>query len=119
MSMHDRAAQFAPFAALTGHAAAIAETARLTDEKIELDEYEAAVLDAQLQMIREHSSEHPTVTITYFRPDDKKSGGAYLVKTGAVKKIDEYERKLLFADNEAVPIVDIVEIQSSRESRDT
>lgn len=111
MSMHDRAAQFAPFAALTGYGDAVAETARLTDERIELDEYEVAALDAQLQLIRENIAAHPVVTVTYFRPDDKKPGGAYLTKTGTVKKLDDYEKKLIFADGSSVPFFDILAIQ--------
>lgn len=118
MSMRDRAAQFAPFAALTGHAAAIAETARLTEDKIELDEYEIAALDTQLQLIYEHISEHPVISVTYFRPDNKKSGGAYLTKIGEVKKLDDYEKKLIFEDGVCVSIPDIIEIQEANHESD-
>lgn len=78
MPISDRAAQFSPFAALTGHEAAVKETARLTDQKIELDESKKAILDAKLQMIVEQIKSQPIVTITYFVPDEKKAGGAYL-----------------------------------------
>lgn len=112
MSVHDRAAQFAPFAALTGHKAVIAETARLTDIRMELDEYEIAALDGRLQLIQEHISERPIITVTYFCPDDKKSGGTYRDKTGAVKKIDDFGKQIIFLDGAMVPIPDIVGIQS-------
>ncbi len=120
MSMHDRAAQFAPFAALTGHDAAVAETARLTDRRMELDENELQHLDEQLSLMKafmERSGEdaegehmvksdgrtkimceknrQPYVSITYFIPDKYKEGGAYVTETGRLKKIDEYERVLL------------------------
>lgn len=110
MSMHDRAAQFAPFAALTGYEDAVAETARLTDERIELDEYEIAALDMLLQRIRENIAAHPVAAVTYFRPDKKKSGGAYLTKTGAVKKLDDFEKKLIFEDGAIISIPEIIEI---------
>jgi len=120
MSMHDRAAQFAPFAALTGHAAAIAETVRLTDKKIELDEYAIAALDNRLKQIRKELSSHPVVSLTYFCPDDKKSGGAYLTKTGVVKNIDDFEKTIVFADGTRIPVADIIEIEySSQQVRDT
>ena len=90
MSLRDRAAQFSPFAALTGHSDAIDEAARLTDRRIELDESQIAELDGKLQIIAERIGEHPTVAVTWFRPDEKKAGGAYVEKTGAVKKIDGY-----------------------------
>lgn len=91
MSLHDRAAQFSPFAALTGYDAAIEETQRLTDEEIILDETAVAKINEQLSEIALHLSEKWQVTITYFQPDARKSGGAYLTDTGAVKKIDEVE----------------------------
>ena len=98
MPLMDRAAQFSPFAALTGHAAAIQETARVTEEWLELDENEKAVLDERLQLLREKLSLRPEVIITYFEPDTKKSGGAYLTVTGRVKKIDGYGRRVILED---------------------
>ena len=95
MPAADRAAQFSPFAALTGHEAAIRETARLTDERAELDENAKAVLDEKLRMIQEMLPAHPEITVTYFQPDAKKSGGAYVSVTGRVKKLDLY-RQCLF-----------------------
>ena len=88
MSLYDRAAQFSPFAALTGHSAAIAETGRLTDQRMELDEYEMARVDAELQRLQELLPGRPTASITYFVPDERKNGGSYQTVTGEVKRID-------------------------------
>ena len=112
MSLHDRAAQFSPFAALTGHKAAINETARLTDEKQILSEDVIAKLNEQLNLIKENISSNPIVTITYFVPDDRKSGGAYISNTGVVKKIDEYNHTVVLTDKTVIPIEQISEIQS-------
>lgn len=110
MSAYDRAAQFSPFAALTGYEDAVAETARLTDKKVELDEYSKAYLSERLNMIQDTLNEQPEVSITYFQPDKKKSGGAYVAVIGYVKKIDEYERTLVMRDAAKIPIDDIFEI---------
>lgn len=112
MPLIDRAAQFSPFAALTGHDAAIKETARLTDRKIELDEYEIAALDEKLQMIKiqldvKKSSE---ITVTYFQPDMRKEGGEYVNVTGNVKKMDEYDKCLIMNDGTRILIEDIIDI---------
>ena len=112
MSLHDRAAQFSPFAALTGHKAALNETARLTDEKQILSEDVIAKLNEQLNLIKENIGTNQTVTITYFVPDDKKSGGAYISNTGVVKKIDEYNRTVIMTDKTVIPIEQISEMQS-------
>lgn len=112
MSVSARAAQFAPFAALTGYGAAVDETARLTDDRIVLDENAKAMLDGKLQIIAEHIAEHPEVTITYFEPDKKKSGGAYVSVTGQVKEIDEYERVVKLCDGVKIPIEQIFGITS-------
>lgn len=112
MSLHDRAAQFSPFAALTGHKAAINETARLTDEKQILSEDVIAKLNEQLNLIKENIGTNQTVTITYFVPNDKKSGGAYISNTGVVKKIDEYNRTVIMTDKTVIPIEQISEMQS-------
>ena len=111
MSQKDRAAQFAPFAALTGHDAAIKETARLTDKRLELSDEVIMKLNDQLNMIRDNIGTEQEVSITYFVPDDKKSGGAYLTHSGIVKKIDEFERKLIMQDETVIPIEQISEIQ--------
>ena len=112
MSVSARAAQFAPFAALTGYGAAVDETARLTDDMIVLDENAKAMLDGKLQIIAEHIGGHPEVTITYFEPDKKKSGGAYRSVTGQVKEIDEYERIVRLCDGMKIPIEQIYGIVS-------
>lgn len=104
MSNFDRAAQFSPFAALTGYDAVIAETGRLTDTQIELDEGGKALLDEKLQTIREHLAEHPAVKLTVFCPDSRKSGGAYEEITGQVKKIDPVARILVLTGGEVIPI---------------
>ena len=112
MSLHDRAAQFSPFAALTGHKAAINETARLTDEKQILSEDVIAKLNEQLNLIKENIRTNPIVTITYFVPDDRKSGGAYISNTGVVKKINEYNHTVVLTDKTVIPIEQISEMQS-------
>lgn len=110
MPMSDRAAQFAPFAALTGYDDAVKETGRLTDDKIELEESSLNELNAKIQLLRENLADAPEVTFTYFRPDDRKDGGAYLTITGTVKKLDDYERLLVLQDGTKVPIDDILDI---------
>ncbi len=104
MSNFDRAAQFSPFAALTGYDAVIAETGRLTDTQIELDEGGKALLDEKLQTIREHLAQQPKVKLTVFCPDSRKSGGAYETVTGNVKKIDPVARILVLTGGEVIPI---------------
>ena len=96
MSNMNRAAQFAPFAALTGYEESIEETARLTDRRIELSEYEIEELNAKLNFIQKHIKERPEVTITYFQPDERKEGGAYITVTGRVRRIDEENGVLVF-----------------------
>lgn len=110
MSMQDRAAQFSPFAALTGYDAAIKETGRLTDAKIELDDEELNNLNMKFQLLVEHLQDHPEVSITYFKPDERKAGGAYVTATGAVKKIDEYERIILMQGGEKIPMNEVIEL---------
>lgn len=112
MSIHDRAAQFSPFAALSGHAAAIAETARLTDRKLELDEDTKAELDRRQAILLEHISERPEITVTWFRPDERKEGGAYITTTGRLKKLDEAERILILADDTRIPLEAVVSLES-------
>lgn len=110
MPMSDRAAQFAPFAALTGYDDAVKETGRLTDDKIELEESSLNEVNAKIQLLREKLADAPEVTFTYFRPDDRKDGGAYLTITGTVKKLDDYERQIVLQDGTKVPIDDILDI---------
>ena len=110
MSRHDRAAQFAPFAALTGYEAVVKEAARLTDERPALTEDEVAELDARLRLAMELDAE---VTVTWFRPDTKKSGGSYVSSTGYVKKADELKRAIIMQDGSEVPIDGISAIQSA------
>lgn len=112
MPLMDRAAQFAPFAALTGYKDAVKETARLTDKRKELEEDEKAMLSEKLNLVAERMEECPKITITYFRSDGKKEGGAYLTVTGYVKRIDEYERKVCFTDGTKISIEEIFKIES-------
>ncbi len=112
MSMLDRATQFSPFAALTGYDDAIKETGRLTDEKIEMDEDRKAALDMKQAYLIEMIDEQPEISITYFLPDAKKSGGAYVTVTGNLKRFDEYERLLILTDGKKIPMDDIADIES-------
>ena len=113
MAALGRAAQFAPFAALNGYEGTIQETARLTDAKAELDEDKIAALDMKLRFLADHLSECPEVSITYFRADGKKEGGAYKKVTGTVKKIDAFEKAVIMTDTTAIQITDIFEITGS------
>lgn len=100
----NRAAQFSPFAALTGHEDAIRETARLTDSFVELEEDQKNQLDEQLQLIKENLVQEPECEITYFQPDTKKNGGAYVTVCGRIKNIDQYGRQIIFTDGTALPL---------------
>ncbi|MCM1137112.1 MAG: hypothetical protein NC221_06090 [Duncaniella sp.] len=110
MSMESRAAQFAPFAALTGHGDAINETARLTSERIELSPDEQRELSMQLNFLIENMSLHPMVTFTLFQADPLKSGGKYVRITGVIKKYVEYDNIVVLLDNQTIRIADIVAI---------
>lgn len=110
MSIYMRAAQFAPFAALTGHESAIMETARITDSQIELDEEEKRVLDTKLNLLREHINEQPQISVTYFMPDERKSGGCYQTYTGRLRIIDDYEHKLVMMDEKEIILSSILKI---------
>ena len=112
MSMEDRAAQFSPFAALTGYDEAILETGRLTEEKLELGEEAQAILDRKQRYLAEIIDTKPAVTVTYFVPDEKKSGGAYATVTGFLKRIDEYERELVLTDGRRIPLDTIFDVES-------
>jgi hypothetical protein len=110
MSVLDRAAQFSPFAALTGFAGEIKETARLTDQRIELDEAAKAILDEKLRIVKEQLSSQQEIELVFFRPDRLKEGGVYICVGGTVKKIDEYERVVVMQDGTRIPIGEIVDI---------
>lgn len=114
MPLPNRAAQFAPFAALSGHDEAIKETARLTDSWAELDEEQKEKLDKQLQMLlaemRKAPARMPEITVTYFQPDARKDGGSYLSLSGSIKRIDE-RRQILFTDGTALPMDNIISIE--------
>ena len=107
MPISDRAA----FAALTGHGDAIRETARLTEQKMELDEDAKAELDRRQAVLLEHVKEQPEITVTWFCPDEKKSGGAYVVTTGRLKKVDETAGTLKLADGMTISLDEIVDLQ--------
>ena len=111
MSIHDRAAQFSPFAALTGHSAAIAETGRLTDQRVEMDEYEMARVDAELQRLQELLPGGPTASITYFVQDERKNGGSYQTVTRSVKRIDAVSGMIQMTDRQLIPIADVFSIE--------
>ena len=113
MSMADRAAQFSPFAALAGHGAAIRETARLTDQRMELTEEEKAVLDEKLCLLNDTGGE---AVFTYFLPDETKSGGAYVTAAGRVKKLDPLGRRVILTGGAVIPVEDILEIEGKSEA---
>lgn len=107
----NRAASFAPFAALTGYDDAVRETARLTSERIELDEGTKEILNNKLRIALDKAGEQPEISITYFLPDKKKSGGAYVTVKAVIRRIDEFERLVIFTDKSSIPIDDIYEIE--------
>ena len=107
----NRAASFAPFAALTGYDDAVRETARLTSERIELDEGTKEILNNKLRIALDKAGERPEISITYFLPDKKKSGGTYVTVKAVIKRIDEFERLVIFTDKSSIPIDDIYEIE--------
>jgi len=110
MSAINRAAQFSPFAALTGHGAAVKETARLTDKRIELDESIKDELSHRMQIVSDSIKEQPEISITYFKPDERKNGGEYITAISSVKKIDEHGRVVAMNDCTIIPIDDIINI---------
>lgn len=110
MPMSDRAAQFAPFAALTGYDSAIRETGRLTDERIELDEEALTALNLRYRLLMDALGKEPEVEITFFKPDERKSGGEYVTVIGAVKNIDDFERLITMQDGMKIPMNDVLSI---------
>ena len=110
MSMSDRAAQFSPFAALTGYDSAIKETGRHTDDRIELDEDTLTVLNLKLQMLMEHPNDEHEVSFTVFKPDTRKKGGEYLTVTGIVKKIDDFERLIILRDGTKIRMDNVLNV---------
>lgn len=110
MPMEMRAAQFAPFSALTGYDAVINETARLTDQQVELEDYDNERLNRKYAELIENISEHPVITVSYFKPDKRKGGGAYVSKTGHIKKVDTYEQLMIMEDGTSIPLAAIVDI---------
>ena len=112
MPISDRAAIFSPFAALTGHSAAITETVRLTQRRIELDEDSKARLDLKQQVLAEIIDRQPEVTITWFQPDERKEGGSYVTATGRLKKVDTLERTLVLTDGTKIPLNDVLDLES-------
>ena len=111
MPMEARAAQFAPFAALTGYDTVIHETARQTDKQVELEEYDNERLNRIFSELMDSLEEHPVVTVSYFKPDEHKAGGAYVTVTGQLKKIDTYEQLIVMEDGTAIPIGNIMDLQ--------
>lgn len=113
MSIENRAGQFSPFAALTGYDAAIKETARLTDERIELDEDEKLRLEGKLRLVQEMLKEQPELLVTYYQSDHSKSGGSYLTVRGCVKKIDVYKQILILTEDIRIPVEDICKLEGN------
>jgi len=110
MPIRDRAAQFSPFAAVAGHDGAIKETARLTDQRIELDETTKTILDEKLRIVQKQLSRRQEMELVFFQPDEMKAGGAYITIRGIAKKIDKYERTVVMQDGTKIPIEEIVDI---------
>ena len=113
MPMSDRAAQFAPFAALSGYDSAIKETGRLTDEKIELDEEALTALNTKYQLLIDALDEEQEIEITYFKPDERKAGGEYVSVTGVVRKVDDFERLITMQDGTKIPMDNVYDMSIS------
>lgn len=110
MSLEARSAQFAPYAALTGYDEVLAETARITNARIEIDENLKTIIDSKLQIIRENIKNKPLISVVYFVPDLKKNGGKYVTVNGNVKKIDEYRNVLVLDDSTEIEVKEIIDI---------
>ena len=112
MSMEQRAAQFSPFAALTGYDQAIQESSRLTSRRIELSEEEQNELNQKLQILSLHGKEKPEVTVTWFEEDPYKEGGSYRQKTVQIRKVDTYAGNLILSDHSTIALSDIIAMES-------
>jgi len=119
ISLYARSAQFAPFAALTGYEDAVKETARETQEELEIDDELKSILDAKLQMLIEIKESNPEISITYFVKDEKKSGGKYVTITGIIKKIDLYQQIITLVDNTVIPIKNVIDLERFAHSETT
>lgn len=113
MPVSGRAAQFAPFAALTGYDSAIRETARQTDQKLELSDQAKALLDQKQQILFHFAPQHPNITVTYFKPDARKAGGSYVSVSGQFHSIDSLKRLLILTDKICIPLDDILDLESA------
>lgn len=114
MPMKERAAQFAPFQALTGYSSAIKETERITLPRLELSESAQEEIKRKLDWIEEHIAERPAVKMIYFHPDEKKDGGDYVLKEGNVKRIDGVNSRIYFENQDSIPIIDLISIEVTR-----
>ncbi|HOZ54569.1 MAG TPA: hypothetical protein PK993_00775 [Clostridia bacterium] len=112
MSLEQRSAQFASFAALSGFEEQVKEKARLTSKRVEIDEEIKAILDMKLKVIKDRIKSNPEVEITYFIPDDKKDGGKYVTIKNTIIKLDYYNRKILTAEGTRISLDEIIDIQS-------
>ena len=110
MSLYDRAAQFSPFAALTGFNDAIAETGRQTQDRIELDRDALDRLDEQMQGLLEVLDSQPEAEVVWFRYDERKAGGSYVTTTGHVKKVDTYLERMIFTDGRSIPLGEVLSV---------
>lgn len=113
MTIEARSAQFAPFSALTGYNEAVKETARVTEEKIEIDDGLKIVINNKLQIINNNIKDNPKVSITYFIKDKNKEGGKYITIRGTIKKLDSIKELVILEDKTIIPIKDIINITSS------
>ena len=111
MSLYDRAAQFSAFKALTGYEDCVTEAARLTGERIELDDASLSLLNAKIQILQDEIKTCPEISVTYFVPDKKKAGGEYVTVTGSVRRVDEVERTIIFTDKRIIQIDDIINME--------
>ena len=112
MPIEKRAAQFSPFEALTGYGDAVAETVRLTDNRMDLDESERAVLEERLQLLLDAENPKPEVSLTWFIPDERKAGGRYVTHTGILRKLDALARVIVMEDGTLVPVDEVTDVQS-------